>query len=211
MTNRNRIAAALAECPIVAILRGVKPDEVVAIGEALYEEGVRVIEVPLNSPEPFESIARLAKAFAGRAVIGAGTVLDETSVEKVHNAGGQIVVSPDTNPAVIGKSIALGLEPLPGVFTATEAFAAIRAGAVTLKLFPGDTGGQAHLKALKAVLPTHVSVLAVGGVDASNYGTWVAAGAAGAGCGSTLYRPGDQSEQVAAKARVLVTAAAECR
>lgn len=202
----SRLEAALSECPIVAILRGLRPDEAVEIGEALYEAGIRIMEVPLNSPRPLESISNMAKAFEGRAIIGAGTVLSADQVNAVANVGGEIIVSPNTDQDVIRQSLKRGLTPMPGVFTATEAFAAIKAGATSLKLFPADTGGPLHLKALKAVLPKNIRVLAVGGVGADNYVEWMAAGAAGVGCGSTIYKPGDTPETVAAKAASLLRA-----
>ncbi|MEO1642214.1 MAG: 2-dehydro-3-deoxy-6-phosphogalactonate aldolase [Pseudomonadota bacterium] len=201
-----RIEAALSECPIVAILRGLRPEEAVEIGEALFEAGIRLMEVPLNSPRPLESISKMATAFAGRAIIGAGTVLTAHEVDAVADAGGEIIVSPNADPAVISQSLQRGPIPMPGVFTATEAFVALKAGATTLKLFPADTGGPSHLKALKAVLPRDVGVLAVGGVGAENFIDWMAAGAAGVGCGSTLFKPGDTPEVVATKAKALVAA-----
>ncbi|WOR14265.1 2-dehydro-3-deoxy-6-phosphogalactonate aldolase [Hyphomonas sp. FCG-A18] len=206
MSTREAVREALATCPIVAILRGIRPNEAEAIGQALYEVGIRIMEVPLNSPSPLESIAILANTLNGRAIIGAGTVLTAEEVDAVADAGGQIIVSPNTDPAVIRQSLARGLEPMPGVFTASEAFTAIKAGATTLKLFPADTGGPAHLKALKAVLPETINVLAVGGVNPQTYSDWITAGASGAGCGSTLYKPGDTPAQTAEKARAMVAA-----
>ena len=206
MSTRDAVREALATCPIVAILRGIKPNEAEAIGQALYEVGIQVMEVPLNSPSPLESIAILANALKDRAIVGAGTVLTAEEVDAVADAGGQIIVSPNTDPAVIRQSLARGLEPMPGIFTATEAFTAIKAGATTLKLFPADTGGPAHLKALKAVLPETINVLAVGGVSPQTYSDWIAAGASGAGCGSTLYKPGDTPAQAAEKARAMMAA-----
>lgn len=202
----SRLEAALSECPIVAILRGLQPEEAVEIGKALYEAGIRIMEVPLNSPQPLESISNMAKAFGGRAIIGAGTVLSADQVDAVANVGGEIIVSPNTDQDVIRQSLKLGLAPMPGVFTATEAFAAIKAGATRLKLFPADTAGPSHLKALKAVLPVEVHVLAVGGISAANCFDWMVAGAAGVGCGSTIYKPGDSPEIVHAKASALVRA-----
>ena len=207
MSIREAVGEALAVCPIVAILRGIRPDEAAAIGQALYDAGIRIMEVPLNSPAPLESIATLSKTFEGRAIVGAGTVLTPEEVNAVADAGGQIIVSPNTDPAVIAQSLARSLEPMPGVFTASEAFAAIKAGAITLKLFPADTGGPGHLKALKAVLPKTVSVLAVGGVGPQTYADWRAAGADGVGCGSTLYKPGDTPIHVMRKVQAIVEAA----
>lgn len=203
---RSRIARILLRHPTVAILRGLQPDEAVEVGEALFEAGIRIMEVPLNSPQPLESISNMAKAFKGRAIVGAGTVLTAAQVDDVADASGEIIVSPNMDQTVIAQSLNRGLIPMPGVFTATEAFAAIKAGATTLKFFPADTGGPSHLKALKAVLPRDIMVLAVGGVGAKNYIDWMAAGAMGVGCGSTLYKPGDSAETVAKKAASIVAA-----
>jgi 2-dehydro-3-deoxyphosphogalactonate aldolase len=194
--------------PLVAILRGVRPDEVVAIGGALIDAGVRTIEVPLNSPDPLDSIGRLARAFGDRCLIGAGTVLRVEDVDAVKAAGGALIVTPNTDAAVIGRAVALGLRTAPGFATASEAFAAIAAGAQVLKLFPASTYGPPHLKALKSVLPKGVPVFAVGGVGPKHMAPWIAAGAAGFGVGSELYRPGDAPDEVARKARTLVSALA---
>lgn len=196
----------LADLPVVAILRGIEPDEAVAIGEALIAAGVRVLEVPLNSPAPLQSISRMATALAGRAVVGAGTVLKEQDVDAVADAGGMIAVAPNTAASVIRHARTRRLEPFPGVMTATEAFAALEAGATRLKLFPAASLGTSHLKAVSAVLPDDVSVFAVGGVGAGNLRKWLEAGAAGVGIGSDIYRPGDTAETVAAKARAVVAA-----
>ncbi|MEM1088056.1 MAG: 2-dehydro-3-deoxy-6-phosphogalactonate aldolase [Pseudomonadota bacterium] len=198
------LGAKLIRHPIVAILRGIKPSEVEEIGEGLYAAGIHVMEVPLNSPQPLDSISKMAAAFEGRAIIGAGTVLTTDEVDAVADAGGQIIVSPNTDTHVIRQSLKRGLIPIPGVFSATEAFTAIKAGASTLKLFPADTAGPSHLKALKAVLPKDIMVLAVGGVGADDFINWMAAGAAGVGCGSSLYAPGDTSQTVTRKAKLLV-------
>ncbi len=199
---------ALDECPIVAILRGVTPDEVVGVAEALFQAGVRAIETPLNSPSPLGSIARLAAAARGRMVTGAGTVLGAGEVEAVAQAGGVLCVSPNTDAAVIAAAVERGLTPVPGFATATEAFVAIAAGARHLKLFPAATYGPGHLKALTAVLPGSVRVLAVGGVAPADMAAWRAAGAAGLGMGSELYRPGQSAEETFEKARRAVEAAA---
>ena len=196
---------AFAEAPIVAIIRGVRPDEVVAVAQALYDGGVRVVEVPMNSPEPLESI-RVLSQFAGRMVWGAGTVLDEATVDAVADAGGQIIVSPNTNPAVIRRSVALGLTPMPGFGSATEAFAAVAAGAKYLKLFPASTYGPEHLKALKAVLPPDAIVQPVGGVGPDSMAQWWDAGARGFGLGSDLYKPGRPPEEVRARSVAAVAA-----
>lgn len=181
---------ALDACGIVAILRGVTPDEVVEVTTALYEAGVRVVEVPLNSPDPFVSITKIAKAFASRMIVGAGTVLNVQDVNVLKASGGEICVSPDCNEAVIARAVELGMVPLPGVFTASEAFAAIRAGAMHLKLFPAEAASPAVIKAWKAVLPKHVKIYAVGGVTPDNMGDWLAAGTSGFGIGSSIFKPG---------------------
>ena len=197
---------ALAECGLVAILRGVQPAEAAGIGEALFAAGIRVLEVPLNSPDPFASIELLAKAASGRFMVGAGTVLKPEQVDLLHAAGGTLCVSPDCSPDVIARAIKLGLTPLPGVFTPTEAFAAIRAGASYIKLFPAEAASPAVLKAWRAVLPGNVHVLPVGGISAANMGDWLSAGAAGFGIGSSLFKPGDKPKDVSAKASALVAA-----
>ena len=203
---QTRFEEAMIACPLVAILRGLKPEEAVEIGEALYGAGSRLMEVPLNSPRPLDSIEALSDAFQNHAVIGAGTVLKTEQVDEIAAAGGELIVSPNTNPDVIKQTRLKNLIPIPGVFTPTDAFAAIEAGAEILKLFPADTGGPGHLKALKAVLPTNIRVLAVGGVSSKTYSEWRAAGADGAGCGSTLYSAGDDAETVRRKAEALVAA-----
>ena len=197
---------ALETCGIIAILRGVTPDEVIAVGQALYDAGVRVVEVPLNSPEPFRSIEMLSKAFAGKMIVGAGTVLSVQDVNVLKAHGGQISVSPDCNEAVIARAKDLGLEPLPGVFTPTEAFAAIRAGAKHLKLFPAEVASPQTIKAWKAVLPKHVRIYAVGGVTPENMGDWLSAGASGFGIGSSLYKQGMSMAKISESAHSLVSA-----
>ncbi len=200
---------ALADAPLMAILRGLEPAQAVDTGRALVEAGIRVIEVPLNSPSPLASISILASEFGSRIVCGAGTVLREEEVEAVAGAGGQITVSPNCNPRVIQRSIALGLDPLPGFFTPTEAFAAIAAGAFRLKLFPVSSAGPSYLRALKAVLPPEAKVFAVGGVAPDDMQAWREAGAAGFGLGSELYRPGQTPDVTFANAKRAVAAAAE--
>lgn len=201
------LAQALSACPLVAILRGIQPDEAVAHAEALFEAGVRAIEVPLNSPDPLASIARLAAAFSGRALIGAGTVLAPGQVDAVAQAGGKLIVSPDTDATVIGRTVELGLCSAPGFATATEAFAAIAAGARHLKLFPASTYGPGHLKQLRAVLPDDVAVLAVGGVGPDNMLDWWRCGAEGFGLGSELYKAGQDLALTTEKAARAVAAA----
>ncbi len=197
---------ALETCGIIAILRGVTPVEVVAVTQTLYDAGIRVVEVPLNSPEPFLSIEMLSKAFTGKMIVGAGTVLSVQDVNILNAHGGQISVSPDCNEAVIERAKDLGLEPLPGVFTPTEAFAAIRAGAKHLKLFPAEVASPATIKAWKAVLPKHVKIYAVGGVTPENMGDWLSAGASGFGIGSSLYKQGMSMAKISESAHSLVSA-----
>lgn len=194
----------LAECPLVAIIRGVTPDEVEAIGEALVAGGVRIVEVPLNSPDPMSSIRRLAQRLQGRALVGAGTVLEENQVAEVADAGGQIVVSPSTDPVVIRATVAAGMVSSPGYFTPSEAFTALKAGANTLKLFPAEGASPTVLKAQKAVLPKHVPVLAVGGILPDTMRPWLDAGAAGFGLGGGIYKPGQSPEETERKARAYV-------
>lgn len=190
----------------MAILRGVRPDEILDIGAALLDAGVRIIEIPLNSPEPLVSIERLTAAFGERALLGAGTVLSVEDVDGVAAAGGRLIVSPNTDRAVIARAIELGLDVLPGFMTPTEALVAIAAGARDLKLFPAGSIGPAHMRALREVLPADRRVWAVGGVDASNFGQWLHAGASGVGVGGSLYRPGSSAMAVREAAAKLVTA-----
>lgn len=194
----------LDQCPLVAIVRGITPGESEAIGDAIYEGGIRIIEVPLNSPDPLVSIERLAKRFGDRALIGAGTVLDPADVDRVRDAGGRIIVSPDTNVDVIAAAAAAGLVASPGYFTPSEAFTAIRAGATALKLFPAEGASPAVLKAQLAVLPRHVPILAVGGIKPDNMRPWLEVGASGFGLGGGLYQPGQSPQDTLAKARAYV-------
>lgn len=202
----SRLLPWLARSPFVAILRGVRPEEVVPIAQAVTEAGWRVIEVPLNSPAPFASIARLSEALAADILVGAGTVRTPDEVDRVAEAGGRLIVMPHADTMVIAHAVRRGLMVLPGVYTATEAFAAIEAGADALKLFPAEIGGPALLKALRAVLPKDLPVLPVGGVSPDTVAAWRAAGAAGFGVGSALYRPGDDAATVGARARDFVAA-----
>lgn len=204
----SRITPWLARSPFVAILRGVRPEEVVAIAQAIVDAGWCVIEVPLNSPAPFASIARLSEALAADILVGAGTVRTPAEVDRVAEAGGRLIVMPHADVAVIAHAARRGLMVLPGVYTATEAFAAIDAGADALKLFPAEIGGPALLKALRAVLPKEMPVLPVGGVAPDTVTAWRAAGAAGFGVGSALYRPGDDAATVGGRARGFVAALA---
>ncbi|WP_264588327.1 MULTISPECIES: 2-dehydro-3-deoxy-6-phosphogalactonate aldolase [unclassified Sphingobium] len=191
--------------PLVAILRGLTPEEAPAIGVALIEAGLRCIEVPLNSPRPLESIAALAR-LPGGALIGAGTVLSVDAVDQVAQAGGRVIVSPNMNPQVIRRTKALGLLSMPGIATPSEAFAAIDAGADVLKLFPAEMHSPAVLKAMKAVLPADIPVLVVGGIGPDNMAAWRSAGAAGFGIGSSIYQPGLDMAQVRQRADAMVTA-----
>jgi 2-dehydro-3-deoxyphosphogalactonate aldolase len=196
----------LAELPLVAILRGVTPARIEAVAAALFAAGIRAIEVPLNSPEPFKSIEMLAKAFGDRCLTGAGTVLTVSDVDRVVDAGGKLLVTPNTNPHVIARGVEKGLTVMPGFFTPSEAFAAIAAGARILKLFPASSGGIGHLQAMLAVLPKAVPVYAVGGVGAGNMSEWRKAGAAGFGLGSELFKPDFSDEEIAARAQKAVAA-----
>lgn len=206
MTPPPDFTAAFTRCPLVAILRGIRPTEVGAVGEVLVDAGFSLIEVPLNSPEPLQSIERLAKRLEGRALVGAGTVLTPAQVSDVAKAGGRIIVSPNTNPEVIAATVESGLASLPGCFTATEAFAALAAGAHALKFFPAEAISPAVLKALCAVLPCDVPKLAVGGITADTLAPWAKAGAQGFGLGSALYSQGATAEAVAGKAAAFVAA-----
>lgn len=196
----------LQRSPLVAILRGVKPTEVLAIGQALVDAGIRIIEVPLNSPQPEVSIAALAQTYGERVLVGAGTVLDQASVDRVAQAGGKLIVMPHADPVVVRAARQAGLIAMPGFATPTEAFAALAAGADGLKLFPAEAFQPSILKAFAAVLPKGVKMLPVGGMDATTIPAWRAAGAAGFGIGSAIYRPGDTAEVVAAKALGLLAA-----
>jgi 2-dehydro-3-deoxyphosphogalactonate aldolase len=202
----SRLASWLTRSPFVAILRGVRPGEVVAIAEAVIDSGWCVIEVPLNSPDPFDSIARLSQSLAADILVGAGTVRRTEEVDRVAEAGGRLIVMPHADTAVVAHAVQRGLIVLPGVYTATEAFAAIDAGADALKLFPAEIGGPPLLKALRAVLPKDLPVLPVGGVSPDTLSAWRAAGAAGFGVGSALYRPGDDAATVGRRARDFVAA-----
>ena len=199
------LQTALGEVPIIAIIRGVTPREVEAVAEALASAGVRVIEVPMNSPDPLDSIRKLA-AWGDRIVCGAGTVLSASVVDEVADAGGKIIVAPNTDPSVIRRSVERGLTPMPGFGSASEAFTAYAAGARYLKLFPASTYGPAHVKALLDVLPKDVVVQPVGGVKPEHMVQWWAAGARGFGMGGDLYKPGFTPDEVHRRAVAAVEA-----
>ena len=198
--------ALLAELPLVAILRGVTPARIEGVANALFDAGFRAIEVPLNSPEPLKSIELLARQFGDRCLTGAGTVLTPQEVDQVANAGGKLLVTPNTNPVVIAHGVEKGMTVMPGFYTPSEGFAAVAAGARYLKLFPASTGGTGHLKAILAVLPKNIPVYAVGGAGASNMKEWRAAGAAGFGLGSDLFKPDFTDAEIATRARKCVEA-----
>lgn len=193
--NTPDFKAALAACPLVAILRGLRPAEAPAVGQALVDAGWRLIEVPLNSPDPLDSISRLAQAHPD-CLVGAGTVLTARQVNEVHDAGGRMIVAPNFNAEVVSEAVRLRMACLPGVLTATEAFAALHAGATGLKLFPCEMIPPAAVKALRAVLPADALLLPVGGITAANMAAYLGAGASGFGIGSALYRPGTDAAGV---------------
>ena len=201
-----RFNAALKAQPIIAILRGLRPDEALGVGEALVAAGITILEVPLNSPSPLASIHILAKALKGRALVGAGTVLSPADAEAVQKSGGELIISPNANPAVISHTKKLGLVSLPGIFTPTEAFAALQAGADALKIFPGEIASAAYVKALTAVLPKEARLLLVGGVSTDNIAQWKSSPIAGFGIGSSLYTPGLSAAVVGEKASRLIAA-----
>lgn len=200
------LASWLQRSPLIAILRGVRPDEVVGIAEGLIAAGILIVEVPLNSPEPIESIRRLAAACGTRALVGAGTVMRGDEVDAIKAAGGRLIVTPHANAPVVKRAKELGLLAIPGFFSPTEAFAMIEAGADALKLFPAEAASPKVLGALRAVLPRTMPVLPVGGIEAAAIPAWLKAGAAGFGIGSALYKPGLDRAAVAAKAHALVKA-----
>lgn len=204
MESLDKFNAAFAQLPLVAILRGLRPQEALPVGRSLVDAGFRLLEVPLNSPDPIQSIALMASHFP-EAVVGAGTVLTARQVREVHAAGGQMVVSPNFHAEVVHESVRLGMVSLPGIMTPTEAFAALAAGAHALKLFPAELASPAALKAMLAVLPEGTRVLPVGGISASNRGPWRSAGAAGFGIGSSLYKPGKSPQDVARDASFFIS------
>lgn len=198
---------ALAQCPIAAILRGVQPDEIDAIGDALVEAGIAIIEVPLNSPKPFDSIKRLAARHGARALIGAGTVLEVCDVARVKEAGGRLIVAPNFDADVVRAAKTAGLVTLPGVMTPSEGFAALKAGADGLKLFPAEIIPPAVFKAWRAVFPPETLLLSVGGVGVDNAVAYRQGGASGYGIGSALYKPGRSAGEIGKLAKALVLAA----
>ncbi len=196
----------LERCPLVAILRGVQPAEAESIGSALERAGISIVEVPLNSPDPHESISILSRSFGSRMLIGAGTLTEPSQVETVAAAGGRLIVTPHADTAIVRAAKAVGLFAIPGFFNPTEAFALLQAGADAIKLFPAEVLGPPMLKALRAVLPKQAMVIPVGGVGAEQIAPWMAAGALGLGVGSAIYKPGDDARAVEAKAQALVAA-----
>jgi 2-dehydro-3-deoxyphosphogalactonate aldolase len=199
----------LSECPLIAIVRGVTPDEVEGVGDALFEAGFRIIEVPLNSPDALRSVERLARRLGNSALIGAGTVLLPEQVTQVANAGGRIIVSPNTYEPVIAAAVAAGLISAPGYFTPSEAFTALRAGAHALKLFPAEAASPQVVKAQRAVLPKDTPLLVVGGVTPDRMAPYFEAGANGFGLGGAVYKPGQSAAQVAVQARAFIAALGE--
>lgn len=204
MSAKELLHRYLDECPLVAIVRGISPDEAESIGEAVRESGIKIIEVPLNSPEPMRSIELLVKLLGDSMLVGAGTVLSAKQVQRVKDAGGQVIVSPDTNTDVIAATANAGLVSAPGYFTPSEGFAAIRAGATALKLFPAEAASPSVLKAHLAVLGDDIPLLIVGGIRPDSMQPWLDAGATGFGLGSGLYRPGQSKAETLDKARAYV-------
>ena len=192
--------------PLIAILRGIDRREAADVAAALIDAGIDRIEVPLNSPDPFASIGRMAEAHGDNALIGAGTVLTAEDATRTHEVGGALVVSPNCNTEVIGRTVELGMQSWPGVLSPTECFAALQAGATGLKVFPAFLMGVDGLKAIRAVLPVETQVFMVGGVGPENFSDWLKAGANGFGLGSSLYKPGDSVADIAAKAKDTVAA-----
>jgi 2-dehydro-3-deoxyphosphogalactonate aldolase len=196
----------ISRCPLIAILRGIRPNEVESIGAALEEAGIAIVEVPLNSPDPLQSIGTLACAFGNRMLVGAGTLTDPAQVTEVASAGGRLIVTPHADLDIVHAAKQADLLSVPGFFNPTEAFALLKAGADAIKLFPAEVVGPSMLKALKAVLPKDALVIPVGGIDKQSIGSWMAAGASGFGAGSSIYKPGDDAKTVKQRATVLVDA-----
>jgi 2-dehydro-3-deoxyphosphogalactonate aldolase len=202
----NDLKGWMSRCPVIAILRGIRPDEAESIGNALEEAGVTIVEVPLNSPDPLRSIETLAGVFGNRMLIGAGTLTDPAQVAEVAGAGGRLIVTPHAELSVVRAAKHAGLFAVPGFFNPTEAFALFKAGADAIKLFPAEVVGPSMLKALKAVLPQDALVIPVGGIDKQSIAEWMRAGADGFGGGSSIYRPGDEAKTVKQKAKDLIDA-----
>lgn len=211
MSHLAQFDKAFEACPLIAILRGLKPDEAVSIGEALVEAGITILEVPLNSPDPFTSIGRLVKALEGKAIIGAGTVYRRTEVDRVMDAGGTLIVSPNTNIEVIAHTATLGLVSAPGMFTPTEAIAALDAGATILKIFPGELMSPQGVKALAAVLPRGTRMALVGGVNEQAFAHYKSTPLAGYGIGSSLYSSGVGAKEIGERARRFIKAYKDSR
>lgn len=201
-----RLADAFERMPLIAILRGIRPEECEAVGEALVGAGFTMIEVPLNSPEPFRSIALLNMAYGSRVIIGAGTVLEAEQVEQVAHAGGRLIVSPNMDTAVIAHTKRLGLISAPGIATPSEGFAALKAGADMLKLFPGELVTPPVIKAMRAVFPAMTRMVPVGGISADTMKVYAVAGASGFGIGSSLYKPGLPPDEIRTRADAFVQA-----
>lgn len=200
------LRAWLQRSPLIAILRGVQPEEVESIGAALQEAGIGIVEVPLNSPQPLESIARLARRFGDEMLVGAGTLTEPSQAAQVAAAGGRIAVTPHADTAIVSAVKAAGMIAVPGFFNPTEAFSLLRAGADAIKLFPADVLGPGMLKAMRAVLPKEAMVIPVGGIGPAQIAAWHVAGANGFGIGTAIYKPGDDAQAVGAKARALINA-----
>lgn len=196
----------MERCPLIAILRGIRPEEAESIGDALEEAGVRIVEVPLNSPDPFQSIATLARTFGDRMLVGAGTLTSAAQVAQVADAGGKLIVTPHAELSVVRAAKDAGLFAVPGFFNPTEAFALLNAGADAIKLFPAEVLGPPMLKALRAVVPKDTMVVPVGGIGEQSIPHWIAAGANGFGAGSSIYMPGDDAKTVLRKAKRLLDA-----
>lgn len=206
MSPIDQFRTCFSACPLIAIIRGVRPDEVEAIGGALVDAGIKIIEVPLNSPDPFDSIERLARRFGQEILVGAGTLLHPGDAQRVADVGGRIAVSPGTDITMIAAVVAAGMVSAPGFFTPSEGFAAIRAGAHALKLFPAEAASPRMVKAMRAVFPADMPMVAVGGITAPDMADWFAAGIDGFGLGGSLFRPGDSPADVTEKALVFTQA-----
>jgi 2-dehydro-3-deoxyphosphogalactonate aldolase len=206
MSAREMFNRYFSQCPLVAIIRGVTPVEAAEIGRALFEGGIRIIEVPLNSPDPFSSIERIAADLGHEALVGAGTVLEPADVQRVRDAGGRLVVSPNMNPAVVQATVRTGMVSCPGIFTPSEAFAALGCGAHALKLFPAEAASPAVVKAQRAVLPKDALLIVVGGVRPESIEGWLQSGADGFGLGSGVYKPGQSPDETLEKTRTYVAA-----